>query len=416
MARAADLRQSALRAKEHGYDRLPMTRFEKTILQVVPRLNAGGAERTTLEIADAVVKSGGRALVFTEGGRLEEAIKNAGGEIIHGRAASKNPLIMWMNAGVLSEIIARENVDILHARSRAPAWSASWAARRTGTAFVTTYHGAYKAAGPVKRFYNSSMLRGDRIIANSHFTADRIAGLGAIDASRITVIPRGVDVDLFDPKKISADRVNDLSRAWGLGENTGFKLLLPARLTAWKGHETAVAAISALMARQTRPEPTGQIPALTLVFCGGAQGKDAYERRLRTVVEESGVSSMIHMVGDCADMPAAYAWADAVLSPSTEPEAFGRVAVEAGAMGKPVIAADHGGARETVIDRETGFLAAPGDAEALARAIDMVTTMSENARKVMGEKARQRAASLYSSTTMCEATLGTYRDLLAERA
>ncbi len=416
MARAGELRQSALRREEQGYDRAPMTRFEKTVLQVVPRLDAGGAERTTLEIADAVVRSGGRALVFTEGGRLEEAIRNAGGEIIRGPAGSKNPLVMWVNAGLISEIIAREKVDILHARSRAPAWSACWAARRTGTAFVTTYHGAYKAAGPVKRFYNSSMLRGDRVIANSHFTADRIAGLGALDASRIAVIPRGVDIDLFDPKKISTERVNGLAKQWALGENTGFKLLLPARLTAWKGHETAVAAVSALMARTERPGATGQIPALTLVFCGGAQGRDAYERRLRTVVEESGVRSMIHFVGDCADMPAAYAWADAVLSPATEPEAFGRVAVEAGAMGKPVVAADHGGARETVVHRETGFLAAPGDAKALARMIETLVTMSGNARRVMGEKARERVSSLFSSAAMCDATIGTYRAVLAERA
>lgn len=421
MTRADVLRQLAFRREEQGYDRGPMTRFEKTVLQVVPRLDAGGAERTTLEIADAVVKSGGRALVFTEGGRLETDIRNAGGEVIRGAAASKNPAIMWMNAGLISQIIAAEKVDILHARSRAPAWSAYWAAQRTRTPFVTTYHGAYKAAGPIKRFYNSSMLRGDRVIANSHFTADRIAGLGVADASHIAVIPRGVDIDLFDPKKISPERVNRLTQSWGLGENLGFRLLLPARLTQWKGHETAVAAVLALMKRRRGYGATGQIPALTLVFCGGAQGKDAYERRLRTVidecgVEESGVDSMIHLVGDCADMPAAYAWADAVLSPSTEPEAFGRVAVEAGAMGKPVLAADHGGARETVVHRETGFLTAPGDARALARAIETVTAMSDNARCVMGEKARERVSSLFSSAAMCDATLGTYRALLAERA
>ncbi len=393
-----------------------MTRFEKTVLQVVPRLDAGGAERTTLEIADAVVRNGGRALVFTEGGRLEEDIRNVGGEIIRGRAASKNPVTMWKNAGLLSEIVAREEVDILHARSRAPAWSAYWAAQRTRVAFVTTYHGAYKAAGAAKRFYNSSMLRGERVIANSRFTADRIAGLRGAEADRIVVIPRGVDIDLFDPKKVSTERTARLTRAWGLGENLGFKLLLPARLTPWKGHETAIAAVAALARRREAFKATGQNPALTLVFCGGAQGKDAYERRLRTVVEESGVSSMIHLVGDCADMPAAYAWADAVLSPSIEPEAFGRVAVEAGAMEKPVVAADHGGARETVIHRETGYLTAPGDEKGLARAIETLVMMSDTGRQVMGEKARERVSSLFSSAAMCDATLGAYRALLTERA
>lgn len=389
-----------------------MTRFEKTVIQIVPRLDAGGAERTTLEIAEAVVRAGGRALVVSEGGRLEEAIRNAGGEIFHARAASKNPLTIWANAGVLAELIRREKADLVHARSRAPAWSALWAARRTGVPLVTTYHGAYNAGGSFKRLYNSSMLRGDRVIANSHFTAGRILALGGVDPGRLCVIPRGVDLGLFDPRKVSSDRVRALAAGWGLGENSGLRLLLPARLTAWKGHETAIAAIAKLKARA----PTGQGSALSLVFCGGAQGKPDYEHRLRAMVNERGVRDMVHLVGDCADMPAAYAWADAVLAPSIRPEAFGRVAVEAGAMGKPVIASDHGGSRETVIDGETGFLVPPGDAEALAEAISRLAALPPEAREMTGEKARARAASVYSSAAMCEATLGAYRALLAERA
>ena len=393
-----------------------MDRFEKTVLQVVPRLNAGGAERTTLEIAEAVVRSGGRALVFSEGGRLEQAIQNVGGETIRGRAASKNPLTIWANAARLAEIIERENVDIIHARSRAPAWSAYFAARKTGTLFVTTYHGAYSAAGPVKRFYNSSMLRADRVIANSRFTADRITSLGAAEPGRIAIIPRGVDIELFDPKKVSADRVNALTATWGLGEKQGFRLLLPARLTPWKGHESAIEAVAALKHTLRGRGETGQNPALSLVFCGGAQGRQAYERRLRAVIDECGVRDMVHLVGDCADMPAAYAWADAVLAPSATPEAFGRVAVEAGAMEKPVIATNHGGALETVVHGKTGYLTAPGDVEALAGAITDVVDMGETARTVMGENARERVASLFSSAAMCDATLGVYRGLLSDRA
>ncbi|GJL90546.1 glycosyltransferase family 4 protein [Hyphococcus sp.] len=393
-----------------------MDRFEKTVLQVVPRLNAGGAERTTLEIAEAVVRSGGRALVFSEGGRLEEAIRNAGGETIRGTAASKNPLTIWANAKRLSDIINGEQVDIIHARSRAPAWSAYFAARRTGAVYVTTYHGAYSAAGPVKRLYNSSMLRADRVIANSHFTADRITALAGTAADRIAIIPRGVDIDLFDPKKVSAERVNALAAGWGLGENPGFKLLLPARLTPWKGHETAIEAVRTVKQVLGARAATGQSPALSLVFCGGAQGRRAYEQRLRTVIDECGVRDMVQLVGDCADMPAAYAWADAVLAPSATPEAFGRVAVEAGAMERPVIATNHGGALETVIDGKTGFLTGPGDAPALAQAIVNVIDMGETARTVMGENARERVASLFSSAAMCDATLGVYRALLAERA
>ncbi len=392
-----------------------MNRFEKTILQVVPRLNTGGAERTTLEIADAVVRAGGRALVACEGGRLAKDIEYAGGEILRLPVASKNPLTIWLNAGALAAIIKREKVDLIHARSRAPAWSAFAAARRTRIPFVTTYHGVYSATGKVKRLYNSSMLRGDRVIANSRFTAERVMDLGGVEPSRLAVIPRGVDIDLFDPKKVSQDRINQATAGWGLGENPGFRLLMPARISAWKGHETAIAALARLKGR-FGPGATGQGAGLTLVFCGGAQGSEALEKRLRAASDESGVRAMIHFVGDCADMPAAYAWADAVLSPSTEPEAFGRVAVEAGAMEKPVIASRHGGARETVVDRETGYLAAPGDAKALAAAIEQVMVMPAAARRVMGEKARERASSLFSSAAMCDATLGVYRSLLSEQA
>ncbi|MEO1136853.1 MAG: glycosyltransferase family 4 protein, partial [Pseudomonadota bacterium] len=308
-----------------------MPRFEKTVLQVIPRLEGGGAERTTLEIAQAVVRAGGRALVMSAGGRLAREIEHAGGEIIEAPVATKNPLTIWTNALMIADVIRREGVDLLHARSRAPAWSALRAAHKTATPFVTTYHGAYSAKGPVKRLYNSSMLRADRVIANSRFTAEQIMANGGVAPDRLVVIPRGVDTDLFDPKKVSSSRINQLADAWGLGENQGLKLLLPARMTPWKGHETAIRALQTLKERASADGATGQSPALTLVFCGGAQGKAAYVRRLRALSEECGVRTMVHLVGDCADMPAAYAWADAVIAPSTEPEAFGRVAVEAGA-------------------------------------------------------------------------------------
>jgi glycosyltransferase involved in cell wall biosynthesis len=351
--------------------------------------------------------------VATAGGRLASEIENAGGEIVLAPVDSKNPAVMMANGAKLTKLINDERIDLIHARSRAPAWSALRAARRTGIPFVTTYHGAYSGGGPVKRLYNSSMLRADRIIANSRFTADRILELNAGTKDRLRVIPRGVDTDLFDPQKVSDDRINHASAGWGLGENPGFKILLPARLTPWKGHETAIEAIHSLKQRSEHKDATGQDTGLTLVFCGGAQGRRDYERRLRAMIDERGVRAMVHMVGECADMPAAYAWADVVLAPSTRPEAFGRVVVEAGAMGKPVIATDHGGARETVIDGETGILVEPGNAEALGLAIDTLRAQPAEARMRIGEIARARASSVYSSAAMCDATLGVYRELLA---
>jgi len=392
-----------------------MNRFDKTIIQVIPRLDAGGAERTTLEIAAAVAGAGGRAIVVTAGGRLIPEIERAGGEVMIAPVHSKNPLTIWANAGLLARLIAEKRADLIHARSRAPAWSALWAARRTETPFVTTYHGAYKAAGPMKRLYNSSMLRGDRVIANSQFTAGRIIAASGVDPARLTVIPRGVDLEVFDPARVAPDRIDKLVRGWGLGEKNGYRLLMSARLTSWKGHLVAIAAISELLARRRALGATGQDPGLTLVFCGGAQGNGEFERRLRTSIDERGVRDMVHLVGDCADMPAAYAWADAVLAPSLRPEAFGRAAVEAAAMGKPVIASNHGGARETIVDGKTGFLVEPGNASALADAIAKLAAMAPEECTAIGAHARARAGEKFSARAMCDATLALYRDVTSMR-
>ena len=387
-------------------------RFEHTILQVVPSLNGGGAERTTLEIAGAIAVGGGRALVATSGGRLASEIVKAGGEIIEMPVHSKNPLKIWLNAKELVHIIKSRGVELVHARSRAPAWSALMAARRAQVPFVTTYHGAHGAAGPLKRWYNSSLVRSDLVIANSHFTADAIRSTYQLETRKLRVIPRGVDLELFDPATVASTRIAQLAEAWGAAVlRDNFRVLLPGRLTRWKGHDVAVEAAALLKSRSG----TGHDPDLTLVFCGGAQDNSDYERVLRAKIDERGVREMVHLVGDCADMPAAYCWSDIVISPSTRPEAFGRAAVEAGAMGKPVIASAHGGARETVIDGESGVLVPPGDAPALADAIDRLRRLSSDERAMMGDNARARAASLYSATAMCDATLRVYEDLLSGR-
>ncbi len=194
-----------------------------------------------------------------------------------------------------------------------------------------------------------------------------------------------------------------------MGKSEGSRILLPGRLTQWKGHEIAIEAVAKLKTQSA----SGNDQGLTLVFCGGVQGREDYEAALRALIEKRGVRDMVHMVGDCTDMPAAYAWADLVIAPSIRPEAFGRVAVEAGAMGKPVIASNHGGATETIMDERSGILVKPGDAAALAGAIHRVRSMSVEEREVMGENGRSRAASVYSAAAMCEATLRVYSDLLA---
>ncbi len=386
-----------------------MARFNHTILQVIPTLDTGGAERTTLEIAAAVVQAGGRALVASHGGRLAAEIEMAGGEVIQMPVHSKNPATMWMNGRRMAALIKEQNIDLIHARSRAPAWSALAASKQTGIPFVTTYHGAYKSGSPMKRYYNSSMLRADCVIANSRYTGDAILRLGGVSPECLRVIPRGADLDYFDPSKISEKRINQLGEEWeSVRENKGLRVLLPGRLTPWKGHEVAIEA-AAIYKSSTK---TGKAHDLTLVFCGAVQSQSRYELELRALIEQHGVGGMVHLVGDCTDMPAAYAWSDVVLSPSIRPEAFGRIAVEAGAMERPVIASAHGGAMETVIDGESGILVPPGDATALAQAIARIGGMTADKRAIMGENGRAQASSMYSAAAMCDATLRVYSDLL----
>lgn len=370
------------------------------ILQVIPQLDAGGAERTTLEVAEAVIAAGGHALVASAGGRLEGELEAMGAELVRLPAGSKNPLTIWRNAARLADLVAYEDIDLIHARSRAPAWSAYWAAKRTGTAFVTTYHGTYNARSGLKRWYNSIMARGDVVIANSRFIEEHVLREHAALAPKVEVIARGVDLVHFDPARLEPARALALREAWQIPRGAAL-LLLPARLTRWKGQLLAIEALAKIAPRD---------PAPVLVLAGDAQGRDEYVNEVREAATRHGVE--IRLAGHVEDMPAAFAASDLVLNPSTDPEAFGRTAAEAQAMGVPVIVADHGGAREVVDDGVTGWRAAPGNAEALARAIEFGLDLDPQARAQMAKAARTRVESRFSKRALQENTLRVYRDVL----
>ncbi len=312
-----------------------------TILQVVPRLDAGGSEQTTVEIADALARAGAHALVATEGGRMATAIERSGGEIVPLPLASKNPLTMLANARALARLIEARGVDLVHARSRAPAWSALRAARATGRPFVTTYHGAYGKPGLLKALYNSVMGRGDRVIANSEYTASLIASRQPETRDRIRVIYRGVDSAVFDPQAVPAERVAALRQAWGVEPGTRI-VLHAARLSGIKGQRPTIEAASRL-ARD------GKLADAVVILAGGdAPGKAAYRRELLDLVAQSGLAGKVRLVGHCGDMPAAFLAAHVALMPSLVPETFGRASIEAQAMGCPVIASDLGALPETI--------------------------------------------------------------------
>lgn len=376
-----------------------------SVLQVTPALDAGGVERTTIEVAEAIVQAGGRALVASRGGRLNDELKAVGGELAPLPMDAKNPLQIWLNAGALVDLARRNGVQLIHARSRAPAWSAYWAAKRLRLPFVTTYHGIYNARTGLKRAYNAIMARGDIVIANSDYTRAHILTEHRIDAERIVVIPRGVDVERFDPAAVDANAVARLRAQWRLDETPAdLTVILPARLTPWKGQRMLLEAAAQIAARR---------PGLArYVLAGDAQGRDAYVTDLQRLIAERGLVGRVVIAGHVADMPAAFALSDAAVFPSLEPEAFGRGAIEAQAMGVPVIAAAHGGLTETVRDGETGFLVPPNDLAALTDALERLLLLSADARRALGAAGQARVRALFTSQALQRATLNVYDRLL----
>ncbi|MBV9654598.1 MAG: glycosyltransferase family 4 protein [Acetobacteraceae bacterium] len=370
------------------------------VLQVLPSLVTGGVERGTIEIAEAIARAGGTALVASAGGRLVSAVEDAGGRHVTLPLRAKDPLTVWRNAGRLARLIRAEGVEIVHARSRAPAWSALAAARRTGARFLTTYHGAYGEGFPGKCLYNSVMARGERVIAISRYIADLIAARHGIDPARIRVIPRGVDPVRFDPGAVPGERIARLRKTWGVPDGMR-AIVLPGRLTRWKGQTVLLEAL----ARLGRTD-------LCCVLVGSGAGRPGYEDELRRTAARLGLADRLRMPGECDDMPAALLLADVVVHASVEPEAFGRVVIEAQAMARPVIASDGGGPTETVQEGVTGWRVAPGDAGALARVLDHALGLPPDEAAALGRRARAAVQAGYTTAAMQRATLGVYRELL----
>jgi glycosyltransferase involved in cell wall biosynthesis len=385
----------------------------RTILQIIPELNAGGAERTAIDVAAALVEAGARALVACEGGRLVSELQARGGLWIPFPAKTKNPLRMAANVLRLQKLIAREAVDLVHARSRAPAWVALGAARRANVPFVTTYHGAYAGRSSLKILYNSVMARGDAVIANSAFTRDLILAAHPFAAERVVVIHRGADLRALSPEAVEPARVQRLRRAWGVEPDDRI-VLLAARLTPWKGQRVLIEAARLLAQRG--------FADVRYVLAGDPQGRQDYVRDLETRIKDAGLEGIVRLVGHCEDMPAAFLAAAAVAVPSTEPEAFGRSAVEAQAMGAPVVVTDIGATPETVLappeaaeDERTGWRVPPDDPPALADALAGALSLGASQRDALASRARRHVERHFSLERMCEGTLEVYSSLLEAR-
>ena len=371
-----------------------------TILQVLPRLIVGGAERGTVDVAAAIQRAGGTAIVASEGGPMVHELERARARHVRLPLARKNPITIWRNAGRLARLIRQNNVDIIHARSRAPAWSAMWAARRTGIRFVTTYHDTYSGTTGWKRRYNAVMARGDRVIAISEFVADHLRDLYGLAETVLRVIPRGIDLARFDRSRVPAERKIKLTHDWNLPEDRPI-ILMPARLSRKKGHLVLVEALSKLKRTD-----------LCCLMVGDDGRQTAYRTALLDFIHDCGLDSVVKLLPPANDMAAAYSLAAVVVAPSIKAEGFGRVPVEGQAMGCPVIASNIGGFRETIVDGLTGLLVPPGDSGRLADAIASALALGAEDREALAAEALANIQAKFTRERMCAATLDVYRDVV----
>lgn len=379
--------------------------LQPVILQIIPELGPGGAEQGCIDVAAGIIESGGKAIVISQGGSRLRELARTGTAHIEMAVKSKNPLVILKNARKLASIIRNNRVNIVHARSRAPAWSA-WLAcrklRRQGypVHFMTTCHAPYNISGNVKRWYNSVMARGERVIAISGYVGDYLRENYSVFPDLIRVIHRGIALEKFHPTAVNARRLIQLSQEWRIPDGSNI-VMLPGRLTRWKGHHVLIEA----MERLNRPD-------LFCVIIGSDQGRKAYRKELDEMIAGKGLGGQIRIVDHCTDMPAAYMLATVVVCPSTDPEGFGRVPVEAQAMGRPIVAAAHGGAKETIIGGETGWLVEPGNAVELAKAIEEALALTPTQRAVLATKAMAHIAANFTRERMVDQTLNVYAELL----
>lgn len=371
------------------------------LLQVLPSLISGGVERGTVEIARAVVEAGFVSLVASSGGPMADNFEKIGTTHIKLNLKSKNPLIIWLNILRLKRIIRKHNVDIIHARSRAPAWSSYFAAKITKTHFITTFHGVYSVDSAIKKFYNSIMTKGEKIIAVSQYVKNHIINTYGINTDKIEVIYRGVDTEYFDPQKISPERLDKLKSEWGIRDKKPV-IFMPGRITRWKGQNFLIDSLKKLPTRN-----------YYCIIAGDNKGHDDYMEELQNKIKKYSLPENIRIVKATNDMPAAYMIADAVISASLRPESFGRIVPEAQAMGRPVIATKIGGSLETIIDGETGFLVKPGDTDRMAELIYKVISFDPIVRSRLTEKMIKHIKDNFSLTKTAAVEIELYKKVLA---
>ena len=377
------------------------------VLQVIPKLGYGGAETGCYDIAHFLSENDCGSFLATSGGELIKFIKKDKVKLIRLPVHSKNPILILFNTLVLVIYIFLFKINIIHARSRAPAWSCYFASLITRRSFVTTFHGTYNFKSNIKKFYNSIMLRAKLTIAGSNFIFSHINenyGEYLSKEKKLRVIFRGINVDYFNPKNISVLKQEKLKQEWDLSSNK-FTILLPGRLTYWKGQEKFIESLNILIEDYN-------ITNFQAVILGSDQGRKVYSKKLINLVQRYRLNKKIKFIQHCKEMPLAYSLADVVVSASIEPEAFGRVSVEAQAMGKPIVASNIGGSKETIINKKTGFLYKHDDPRELAKILNTVIQLSVDDLKFMGNEGRKNVTKKFDVETMCQSNLKEYKRLI----
>ena len=377
------------------------------VLQVIPKLGYGGAETGCYDIAHYLAEKDCGSYIATSGGELLKFVKKNKVGVFKLPVHSKNPFIIFLNIFLLSIIIIMKQINIVHARSRAPAWACYFACLVTNTKFVTTFHGTYNFKSKFKKFYNSIMLRSKLTIAGSNFIFGHINenyNEYLSKKNKLRVIFRGINIDYFNLKNISILKQEKLKREWVIDPNK-FTILMPGRLTYWKGQEKLIEALNILIEDYN-------FSNFQAVILGSDQGRKVYTKKLLSLVERYSLTKKIKFINHCKDMPLAYSLADVVVSASIEPEAFGRVAVESQSMGKPIIASNIGGSKETILNKKSGFLYKHDDPRELAKNLNTVIQLDQEELKLIGNEGRKNITKKFDVEVMCDSNLREYKKLL----
>ncbi len=371
-----------------------------SVLQVLPHLNSGGLVSGAIEISSALVKNNFESFILSEGGRRGREIERDGGNLLSLNVASKNPFIIYKNVYEILKIIKKYEISIIHARSRAPAWSAYYAAKKASIPFITTFHGTYGIENKLKRKYNSVMVRSNKVIAISNFIKEHIIKNYNISSDKIVTIHRGINLSHFDASSVSDERLISFTNKLNIPEDS-YVVLLPGRLTRWKGHILLIEAMAQLKRKD-----------IVCLFVGDMQGRKKYYNELKNLINKYNLNTNFRIVDNQIDIAAVYKLADVVVSASTDPEAFGRVVAEAQAMGRPTVAVNHGGAPEIIENGVTGWLFNPGSSSDLAKKINIAINISESERNHMALESTKRIKMFFDNKNMCKQTINLYNEII----